>query len=96
MSKPIRFGRTMTIERSGDIVSVTEQVIAHHSIVKRVTQVTETVPVEDEKEALAQFLKLLDRQKSGEIDQVGIQCLRNPETRKLRVELSWFEPSVLQ
>lgn len=96
MKQPIRFGRTTTIERSGDRVSITENVIAHHMIVKRAVQVSETVPVEDEQEALAHFLKLLDRQKTGEIDQVGIQCLRNPETRKLRVELSWFEPSMLQ
>jgi len=93
---PIRFGGSTVIERDGDRVTITEQVISHQKVVKRTSQVYETLPVTDESEAIAHFLNLIDRQKAGEVDQVGIQCLRNPETRKLRVELSWFESSLLQ
>lgn len=91
MKAPIKFGRTAVFESNGNRLSISEQVIAHHAIVKRATQTFETIHVKDEKEILAQFLKLLDRQKAGEIDQVGIQCLRNPQTQQLRIEVSWFD-----
>lgn len=94
IKQPIRFGRRLTIERTGERVSATEQVIAQHLVIKSATQIVETVPCNDEKEVLAHFLKLLDRQKSGEVDMVGIQCFRNQETRALRAELSWFEPAL--
>lgn len=86
---PVRFGRSMVIKRDGNITTAHEEVYANFDTVKQVTVFTETVRIDDDKDILAEFLKLLDRQKAGEIDLIGLQCLRNPETGTMRVEKSW-------
>lgn len=88
---PINFGRSVVFETDGQRLSISEAVIAHKAVVKRSTQTFETIHVKDENEILGHFLKLLDRQKAGEVENVGIQCLRNPQTGMLRIEQSWFD-----
>lgn len=90
MTRPIKFGRELIIERNGNVVTHIETVIANFQDVKQVRRITEIVPVDDEQGVHIEFLKLLDKQKKGEIDGIGIQCIRNETTGKLRVETSWI------
>lgn len=94
MTSPVRYGKSLTISRNGDVVTTTEQVYANFDTVKEVHQMTEIVRVTDDKEILSIFLKLLDEQTAGNIDMIGIQCLRNPDTGAMRVEKSWVVPSL--
>lgn len=89
-----RFGKTLSISREGDLVTVEEQVIANWETVKRVTVYTEVVRVKNDKEILTEFLKLLDRRKAGEVDLIGLQCLRDRNNGSLRVEKSWTVPDL--
>jgi hypothetical protein len=90
----MRFGRQMTLERDGNVMTVTEEVFANFETVKRVSVQTEIVRIRHENDILPEFLKLLDRQKAGEIDLIGIQLLRDQKTGSLRVEESWTVPDL--
>lgn len=94
MKTPIRFGRALTVESNGQVSTMQEEVYANFGTVKRVTLLTETLHVKDDKEILAEFLKLLDRQKTGEIDLIGLQCLRDRTTGRMRIEKSWVIPDL--
>lgn len=88
----MKYGRQMILTRSGDITTATESVYANFETVKQVTTYYESVRIAEDKDILAIFLKMLDDQKAGKIDQIGIQCLRNKETNTLRVEKTWTIP----
>jgi hypothetical protein len=85
----MRYGKTVSVSRDGEIVTVEEQVFANWSTVKKVTLYTEVVRVKDDKEILTEFLKLLDRRRAGEVDLIGIQCIRDKANGSLRIEKSW-------
>lgn len=85
----MRFGRSITIARIGEVMTTTEESFYNFETVKKVTTNTEIVRINSEKDILPHFLKLLDRQKSGEVDLIGIQLLRDPKSGALRLEESW-------
>lgn len=92
--QPLRFGKQVVMTREGDLTMVHEEVYANFDTVKKITVYTETVRIKDDKDILAEFLKLLDRQKAGEIDLIGLQCLRNPDSGAMRIEKSWVVPDL--
>lgn len=88
----LRFGKQIVIETDGDRGVVREQVFANYETVKKVTTYTETVRVKDRKEVLAEYLKLMDKWKAGEIDLPGIEVIRD-KTGNMRVEKNWIIPA---
>jgi hypothetical protein len=74
-----------TILQYGSVV--TTQKIVDGSTAHLVTEYHQSQFVKDEQQALAEFLVLLDRHKSGEIDDFGMAC--HFTNGKLRLEKSW-------
>ena len=85
----MRYGRQVTLSNNGGVMEVKEKVYANYETVKEVHAFHETVRVTDDKEILAIFLKLLDDQAAGKIDQIGLQCIRNQDNGSIRVEKTW-------
>lgn len=81
---------TVTQTPSGVLVS-TEEKFFDWEMVKQVVWNTESVKVKSEKQALAQFLLLLDRYKTGEISDFAINCVSGRDGQLMRVEKSWVE-----
>lgn len=92
MPGPIRYGRQMIMANDGQLTTITEEIYANFQPVKQVMVCSETVHIKDDKEVLAHFLQMLDQQKRGEIDCIGIQLLRNKETGAPRIEKTWVVP----
>lgn len=92
MTGPIKYGRQMVMASNGGITTITEEVYANFQPVKQLVVQSETVHVKDDKEILAHFLQLLDQQKRGEIDCIGLQVLRNKQTGSPRIEKTWVIP----
>lgn len=72
----------------------TDQVEKIHrgAVAKQFVRQTETVKVKDQSEALAEFLKLMDRQKAGEIHSITFECVPNAHNENVidRVKKSWI------
>lgn len=92
MAGPIRYGRQVVMAKDGDVTTITEELYNNFQTVKQVVVCSETVYIEDDKEILAHFLQMLDQQKRGEIDCIGIQLLRNQKTGLPRIEKTWIVP----
>lgn len=90
----MRYGREMTIDRQGDVVTSTERMIVNWQNVKQTTICTEIVRVHDDKQILAEFLKLLDRMKAGEIDHIGLQVVSSKHNESVRIEKTWSIPNL--
>lgn len=67
----------MDIVKYGSITVKTNHV--NFKEVHTVTTVTERKPVENAKDVLAEFLKHLDRYKTGEIHNIGIQVVEKDD-----------------
>lgn len=92
MPSPIRYGRQLVIAEDEGVMTMTEEVFANFQPVKQTTIYTETVHIKDDQEILGHFLQMLDRQKRGEIDCIGLQVLRNKQTGTPRIEKTWIVP----
>lgn len=88
---PLRYGKQTVVTDNGGIIVTEESVFANFMNVKQVTIYTETVRVDNEKEVLAEYLKLMDKWKAGDIDLPAIKTLRDRQGN-LRVEKSWTVP----
>lgn len=90
---PIRFGEQTTtkVEPSGVITEDIERYV-DYQVVKGFRRQSITVRVKNDKDILAEFLKLLDRQKSGEIHSTSFECIPNrSELQHIeRVKMSWI------
>jgi hypothetical protein len=91
----MKYGKQVTMTTDGNILTLTEQVFANFAPVKQTVINHESVHVENSKDILAIFLKMLDDQEAGKMDNIGIQCIRNKDTGALRIEKSWI-PTDLQ
>lgn len=92
MTSPIRYGRQLTMTSDGTVMTMKESTFTNFQASRTVVACTETIHVKDEQEILANFLQLLDKQKSGDIDNIGLQVIRNQQTGRLRIEKSWVVP----
>lgn len=86
----MRYGKQLSITSDGMITSVTERNVVNWSEVRKREVYNETVHVRDEKEALAEFLKLLDRKKAGEVKDIGVLTISDEDGRIKRVEKTWI------
>lgn len=91
---PIRYGKRLIVTQRGAITTTREEVYANFNTVKEIEICSETVQVKTDQDILAEFLKLMDRKKAGEIDLIGLQLLRDKNTGNMRVELSWAVPEL--
>jgi hypothetical protein len=85
----VRFGRQLTLTQDGNLTRSEEKVFVEYETKKQITLYTETVKIKDDKDMLAEWLKLLDRYRNNEIDLPGIQLLRDKHTGSLRLEKTW-------
>ncbi len=85
----MRFGKQLTITTDGTVTSALEQKYANFAEVKRRSVYTETVKVGSTEQALAEFLKLLDRNKGGSVEDIGIFCVTDKDGAIIRVEKTW-------
>lgn len=92
----MRYGKSTTIEAGpGGLVIATEEKFYDWSTVHKVTRYVESVKVKDDKHALAEFLKLMDQHKSGEISDFAIECITGKDGQLLRIEKAWTVPDLL-
>lgn len=89
---PIHYGRRLTLEHNGEVLTATEEVFANYQSAKRVVVETESVTLNSDEDILPHFLTMLDRMKAGEVDCIGIQLLRNGKTGAPRIEKTWTVP----
>jgi hypothetical protein len=92
MSRVIAYGEHSTITAAGAIITEETEVYANFETVRKFTRQTEAIRVKDEKEILAEFLKLLDRQRAGEITSIAFECIpqkSNPAVIE-RIKKSWI------
>jgi hypothetical protein len=88
---PIRYGKQTVVKQDGSVTITEESVFANFLNVKQVTVYSETVRVKDDKEVLTEYLKMLDKWKSGEIDLPAIKPVRDRQGN-MRVEKTWMIP----
>lgn len=86
----MRYGKHLTITSDSGVTYVAEEGIVNWSTVKKREVYTETVYVKDEQEALAEFLKLLDRKKTGEVKEVGMMTISDDDGHIKRIEKTWI------
>jgi hypothetical protein len=82
---------TTHVDDTGIATALVEKFIAG-KVAKTFVRQSETVHVANDSEALAELLKLMDRQKAGEIHSITFECVPDDrdERRIHRVKMSWI------
>lgn len=91
----MRFGRQTTIMAGeGGVLVSHDEKFYEYATVQKVTTYTESVKVKDVKDALAEFLKLMDKHKAGDITDFSLECITGKDGRLIRIEKSWVVPDL--
>lgn len=85
----MRYGNTLTMTTSNGIIKSEQEVYANFATIKRTTIYTEIIRISDDSKILAEFLKLLDKRKTGEYGDIAIQVITDQKTGQARIEKSW-------
>ena len=91
---PIAFGQQTIITIDGAVITKHQENITNYNTVKSITSFTESTKVSNAQQALAEFLKLMDRYSTGDIMSPGIQLLEDKLGNLDRVETSWIIPNL--
>jgi hypothetical protein len=89
---PILFGSKTVITQSGAMLEIAEEKYHDGETVVRRTRYAESVKIKDEKTALAEFLILMDKYRSGEITDFSVECITGRDGKLIRLEKSWVLP----
>jgi hypothetical protein len=88
----MKYGEQQTITKLDDVTTTVTEKIIGGTAAKTIIKQTEMLKVNDPKQVLAEFLKLLDRQSSGEISAIIFECVPSKFKPGIihRVKMSWI------
>lgn len=90
----MRYGKQMTISVKGNVVQYDEEKYHDWAKAYTITRYSESVQVRNENDVHAEFLKLLDRHKTGEICDIGIYTYTDKDGKLNRAEKVWTVKSL--
>lgn len=88
-STAIRFGEVTTITIHGEQTVTETDVIHDFTTAKHFRRCTQSLFGENEKQVLAECLKLLDKLKDDDIVDVTFSCAKKQSNSKYKMEVSW-------
>lgn len=88
----MKYGEQSTTTIAGGVITERVEKLVAGDTVKSFIRQTETIKVDNNQEVLGEFLKLLDRQKAGEIHSLGFECIPSKFDERAihRVRMSWI------
>lgn len=89
MNDTIHYGSVTIIETTDGVDTIRETNYANRKPDHKKTVYREIIRDLDDKDILTHFLRLIDMQKAGAIDEIGLQCKRNEHTGQVRIEKTW-------
>lgn len=84
-----QFGSIIQELEFNDLTETQEEKIVNGSITSKRTTYRQSIRVKNDSHALAEFLKLCDEHKAGNITSYGVQCYSDQDGKIVRIEKSW-------
>jgi hypothetical protein len=85
----MRFGTQIVMVEQDGLVMTKEEKYYNWSTVQKITKMSESVRIKSIEQAHAEFLKLMDKYKQGEVLDFGIECITSKNGQLDRVEKTW-------